>query len=62
METNVQYITDDQGQKTSVILQMDDYEKIMEDLHDFKVIAERKDEESIPHEQFLQELKEDGLL
>ena len=62
METNVQYITDEQGQKKSVILQMSDYERIMEDLHDFKVIAERKDEPSISHDDFLKELERDGIV
>ena len=62
MDTNVQYITDEEGHKTSVILHIADYEKIMEDLHDLAAIAERRDEPSIPHDKFLEELKKDGII
>ena len=31
--TNVQYITDAAGQKTAVILPIEDYEEMLEDLH-----------------------------
>lgn len=31
--TNVQYITDAAGQKTAVILSIEDYEEMLEDLH-----------------------------
>jgi hypothetical protein len=55
-------LTDDQGRRTGVVLSISDYEKLVEDLDDLVVIAERRGEESIPHEQFVAELKRDGII
>ncbi len=58
----VKYITDDRGERTAVVLPISDYEKLLEDLDDLAVVAERRDEPTIPHEQFVSELKRDGLV
>ena len=58
----VQYLTDDQGKRTGVVLSISDYEKLVEDLDDLAVIAERRNEPSIPHEEFVAELKRDGII
>jgi hypothetical protein len=58
----VKYITDDRGERTAVVLPIADYEKLLEDLEDLAVVAERREEPTIPHEQFVSELKRDGLL
>jgi hypothetical protein len=52
----VKYITDDRGERTAVVLPISDYEKLLEDLNDLAVVAERRDEPTIPHEQFVSEL------
>ena len=57
-----QYITDKQGKKTAVILPIEEYNALFEDLRDLAAIAERRDEPSIPHEQVVAELKKDGYL
>jgi len=44
---NTQFIVDEAGKKTSVILPVEDYEELLEDIHDLTVIAERKNEPSI---------------
>ena len=62
MNTDVQYITDKKGRKRSVILDIDQYERIMEDLSDLATLAERSQEETIPMEVFLQDLKKDGII
>jgi len=62
MSTEVQFITDDKGEKKSVILNINDYHSLMEEMEDLAACAERRNEGSIPHEDFLKELKEDGLL
>ena len=62
MTTNVQYITNERGKKTGVVVSISDYEKLLEDLEDLAVIADRHDEPAIPHEKFKAELKRDGLL
>lgn len=59
---NARYITSEDGSRTDVVLPVADYEELMEDLHDLAVIAERKDEPSIPLEEVKKKLKEDGLL
>ncbi len=62
MSETVQYLTDEAGRKTAVVLPIADYQKLLEDLDDLFCIAERRDEPSIPHDQFKAELKRDGIL
>jgi hypothetical protein len=62
MSDPVKYITDEDGQRTAVVLPISDYAKLLEDLEDLAVVAERRDEPTIPHEQFVSELKRDGLI
>ena len=62
MSKTLQYLTDKRGEKTAVVLALSDYEKLLEDLEDLAVVAERRDEPTIPHAQFVGELKRDGLL
>lgn len=62
MSTDVQFITDDKGEKKGVILNIADYQSLIEDLEDLAACAERKKEDTIAHEDFLKELKKDGVL
>ena len=62
MANSVQFVTNDSGQKTAVVLPIADYERLMEDLGDYAVIADRRKVPTIPHEQFVSELKQDGIL
>jgi hypothetical protein len=62
MSEALQYLTDEAGKKTAVVLQITDYEKLLEDLDDLAVIAERRKEPTILHEQFKAELKRDGIV
>jgi len=59
---NARYITSEDGSRTDVVIPLADYEELMEDLQDLAVIAERRDEPSIPLEEVKKKLKEDGLL
>ena len=61
MNTTLQYLTNEKGRKTSVVLPIGEYEKLLEDLDDLAVIAERRDEETIPHAEFKKGLKRNGL-
>ena len=56
-----QYIVDKKGQKKAVILPVDEYQELLEDLHDLAVIAERRDEPTINFEELKERLKKDGL-
>lgn len=57
---HVEYITDEDGAKKAVVLQLEEFEELLEDLHDLAVLAERRDEETVSHDQVLAELKGDG--
>jgi hypothetical protein len=57
-----QFIVDESGNRTAVILPLPDYEELLEDLHDLAIIAERKDEPVISFEDLEKELKDDHLL
>ncbi len=57
-----QYIIDDKGQKTAVILPVKEYEELLEDLHDLAIIAERRNEPTMTFEELKKRLKQNGLL
>ena len=62
MSQTLQYLTDEHGERTAVVLPIGEYEKLLEGLEDLAVVAERRDEPVISHEAFLAELKRDGTL
>ena len=62
MNTQPQFITNANGDKISVILSIDDYHALMEDLEDLAAVAECKHEETIPWGTVKQELKNNGQL
>ena len=57
-----QFIVDESGRKKAVILPIEDYEELLEDLHDLAVIAERKDEPAVSFNAIKKRLKADGLI
>lgn len=57
-----QYIVDEKGEKTAVILGLEEYQELLEDLHDLAVIADRRDEPTASFDEVKKRLKEDGLL
>jgi hypothetical protein len=57
-----QYIIDERGKKTAVILPMRRYRRLVEDLHDLAVVAERRDEPTVTLEELKRRLRQDGLL
>ena len=62
MPEALKYLTDEKGERTAVVLPLPEYEKLLEDLDDLAVIAERRGEPTVPHEEFIADLKRDGLL
>jgi hypothetical protein len=57
-----EYVIDSNGNKTAVILPIAEYEELIEDIEDLAVIAERRNEPTVTHEDLTAELKKDGLL
>ena len=56
------YITNEAGEKTAVILPIEKFESLLEDLEDLATVAARKDEPTVTHADLLAELKQDGLV
>lgn len=56
------YIIDSKGKKTGVILSIEKYKQLLEDLHDLAVVAERRDEKPISLEEMKRRLKLDETL
>jgi len=45
--TQAQYVVDGNGTRTAVILTIEQYEQLLEDLHDLAIVAERRSEQPI---------------
>ena len=61
-EMNPEYITDAKGKKRSVVLSINEFEELIEDLEDTAIVAERREEPTISREELLEKLKKDGFL
>jgi hypothetical protein len=61
-ELQVQYITNETGKKTAVILPIEEFQGLMEDLADLAIVAERCDEPLVSHEEAIIELKKHGKI
>ena len=57
-----QYITNEKGERTSVVLSISEFDELLEDIEDLAVMAERRDEPTISHDALVAELKKDGLI
>jgi len=62
MAAQEQFVVDTNGRKTAIILSLKRYQKLMEDLHDLAVVAERRVERPISLEEMKRRLKKDGVL
>ncbi|MBE3120305.1 MAG: hypothetical protein IMZ50_16330 [Candidatus Atribacteria bacterium] len=61
-ELQAQYVTNETGKKVAVILPVEEFEELLEDIEDLAVLAERRNEPAIPHEEVMPKLKRDGRL
>lgn len=61
-DLQAQYITDEAGRKTAVILPIEEFEELLEDIEDIAVLLERRDEPTIPFDEVIAKLKQNGLL
>jgi hypothetical protein len=60
MSRNVQYVTDANGERTAVILPLDEYQELLEDMHVIRVAEETKDEPTRPLIEVVEELRNAG--
>ncbi len=56
------FIVDEKGNKTAVVLSVEEYEDLMEDIHDLAIIAERREEPVVSFDDLKKRLKADGLI
>ena len=61
-EFQAQYITDEAGKKPAVILPIEEFQELLEDLEDLAVLAERREEPTISFDEVIKRLKHDGFL
>ena len=54
--SELEYIVDEQGNKTKVIMPLAEYERLLEDLHDLAFIAERRNGETMSLDAFRTEV------
>ena len=57
-----EYVVDTKGKKKAVIFPLEQYEELMEDIHDLAVIAERREEQPISLVEMKRRLKKRGLV
>lgn len=59
---HARYIVDETGRRVSVVLPVEDYEDLLEDIGDLAAVAERRKEETVGHGELIERLRADGLL
>jgi PHD/YefM family antitoxin component YafN of YafNO toxin-antitoxin module len=57
-----QYLVNEKGKKTAVVLPIKQYEQMLEDLHDLAVVAERRHEKPISLEEMKRRLARHGAV
>jgi hypothetical protein len=62
MTTKPKFVYDEAGNKTDVLMSIEDYETLLEDLEDIKRFAETRLEERFSWESVKQELQASGRL
>jgi len=61
-QLDIQYVTNQTGEKTAVILSIKEFQELLEDINDLAAIAERREEATISHDDLIAGLKRDGVI
>ncbi|MBU6480034.1 MAG: hypothetical protein KGS09_05770 [Nitrospirae bacterium] len=56
------YVIDRKGKRTGVVISLKRYSRLMEDLHDLAVVAERRNEKPVTADDMKKRLHKRGLL
>ena len=59
---NPECVIDVNGNKKAVILSIEEYDELIEDLRDLAVVAERREEPVVRHQDVVGELRQNGCL
>jgi hypothetical protein len=62
MFDNIRYVTNAAGERVAVILPIEEYEELLEDLHVTRVAYETRNDRSIPLADVIEELRAEGKL
>ncbi len=62
MNPNTQYIVDEGGHKRAVVMDIDSYEELLEDIECLALIADAKKEQTVSFEDVKKRLKASGIL
>ncbi len=57
-----QFLIDARGKKRGVVLSIRQYDRLLEDLHDLAIVAERRGEKPVSLAEMRKRLKRDGIL
>jgi len=60
--TGIRYITNDKGQKTDLIISLEEHGQIVQDLLDALLVEERQTEDTISFDEFVNQLKAEGKI
>jgi hypothetical protein len=61
-QLNLQYLTNADGERTAVLLTIDQFNELLEDIEDLAAIAERHDEPTLAHDELVTMLQQNGLV
>ncbi|MCX5852466.1 MAG: type II toxin-antitoxin system Phd/YefM family antitoxin [Deltaproteobacteria bacterium] len=61
-KVHAQYLIDEKGHKKAVVVPVEEYKELLEDLHDLAIIAERRDEPVISFSELKKRLGADDIL
>jgi len=61
-EFRPEFITDTEGKRKAVVLSIEEYQELMEDIEDLAVLAERREEPTVSHADLVADLKRHGYL
>jgi predicted nucleic acid-binding OB-fold protein len=61
-ELQAQYVTNEAGEKTAVILPIEEFMELIEDMEDLAILAERRNEPTVSFDEVKNRLKKDGIL
>ena len=56
------YVMNGEGKRTGIVLSLKRYSRLMEDLHDLAIVAERRDERLVTANEMKKRLHKRGLL
>ena len=56
-EAKRSYVVDENGNRTAVMLPIEEYEELLEDLEDLALIAQRRNEPTVPLDVVVQQLE-----